>query len=104
MFSDALGLLSQAYLDFLRSKEWEAAVTRYRMLFTAFDIRPQDVLLRLPNRRIYIGPHVQEYLVGLDSERQEHLTRRVLGVQAPLRTDTAAAHSLERGKSRYICL
>ena len=66
-------------------REWNAAVSRYRTLFTAFKIRPQDVLLRLPNRRLYIGPHVQEYLVGIDSEWEEHLTRRTLGVQNALR-------------------
>ena len=54
---------------------------RYRTLFIAFQIRPQDVLLWLPNCRLYIGPHVQEYRVGLDSEREEHLTRWVLAVQ-----------------------
>ena len=52
LFSDALDLPSQAYLDFPRSREWEAAVSRYRKLFTALEIRPQDVLLRLPNRRL----------------------------------------------------
>ena len=97
MFSDALGLLSQAYLDFLRSKEWEAAVTRYRMLFTAFDIRPQDVLLRLPNRRLCIRPHIQEYLVGLDSEWEGHLTRWALVVQNALRTDAALPPFLVAG-------
>ena len=36
--------------------------------FTAFEVRPQDVLLRLRNRRLYIKPRVQEYVVGIDSE------------------------------------
>ena len=43
-----------------------SSVSRYRMLFTRFEIQSQDALLRLPNRRLYLGPHVQEYLVGLD--------------------------------------
>ena len=86
-FSDALGLPSQAYLDFPRSREWQVVVSRYRALFTAFEIRPQDILLRLPNHRLYIRPHFQEYLVGLGSELEEHLTRWVLAVQNELRTD-----------------
>ena len=40
----------------------------YRALFTAFGIRSQDILLRLANPRLYIGSHVREYLVGLDTE------------------------------------
>ena len=89
LFSDALGLPSQAYLHFPRAREWEAAVSRYHTLFTAFEIRPQHVVLRLPYSRLYIGPHVQEYLVGLDSEWEEHLTRRNLAVQNVLCIDTA---------------
>ena len=54
-----------------------------------FEIRPQDVLLRLPNRRLYIGPLVQEYLVGLDFELEEHLTRWTFGVQNALRSGAA---------------
>ena len=73
---------------FPRPREWESAVSRYRTLFTAFEIRPQDVLLRLPNRRLYIGSHVQEHLVGLDSE-WEHLTRWTLGIQNALHSGTA---------------
>ena len=68
VFSDTLGLPSAAYLSFPRPREWEPAVSRYRTLFTAFEILSQDVLLRLPNRRLYIAPHVQEYLVGLNSD------------------------------------
>ena len=86
LFSDALGLPSPTYLYFPRPR---AAVSCYRTLFTAFEIRPQYVLLRLPNRRLYIGPHVQEYLVGLDSEWEEHLTRWTLGVQNALRSGAA---------------
>ena len=68
LFSDALDLRSQACLDFPRSSEREAAFSRYRTLSTAFEVRPQDVLLRLRNRRLYIKPRVQEYVVGIDSE------------------------------------
>ena len=59
------------------------------MLFAAFGIRSQNVLLRLTNRRLYIGPHVQEYLAGLDAEREERLTRWTLGVQNALEDSTA---------------
>ena len=34
----------------------------------------KDTLLRLPNQRLYIGPHVQEYLPGLHAEWEERLT------------------------------
>ena len=74
---------------FPRPREWESAVSRYRTLFTAFEIQPHDVFLRLPDRRLYIGPHVQEYLVGLNSEWEEHLNRWVLGVQSALGTGAA---------------
>ena len=84
LFSDALGLPQAAYIDFPRSREWQVAVGRYRALFVAFGIRPQDILLRLTNRRLYIGPHVQEYLVGLDAEWEERLTRWTLEVQNAL--------------------
>ena len=78
LFSDALGLPRAAYLDFPHPSEWEEAVGRYRALFT------QDILLRLTNRRLDIGPHVEEYLVGLDAKWEELLTRWTLGVQNAL--------------------
>ena len=53
LFSDALGLPQEAYLDFPRSREREAAVARYCALFTAFEIRSQHSLLRLANWRLY---------------------------------------------------
>ena len=84
LFSDTLGLPHAAYLDSPHWREWEVAVGRYRTLFVAFGIRSQDILLRLPNRRLYIGPHVQEYLAGLDTEWEERPTRCTLGVQDAL--------------------
>ena len=44
LFSDALGLLQGAYLDFPRSREW-VAVGRYCALFATFGIQAQDILL-----------------------------------------------------------
>ena len=44
-------------------------------------------MLQLPNRRLYIGPHVQEFLAGLHVEREECLIRWTLGVR----------HALEAG-------
>ena len=79
LFSDALSLTRAAYLDFPRPREWEAAVGRYHAMLTAFGIRSQDILPRLPNRQLDIGPHVQEYLVGLDAEWEELLTRLTRG-------------------------
>ena len=64
-----------AYLDFPRTRESEAAATRDRVVFDAYAIQPKDTFLRLPNQRIYIIPHVQEFLGGLDSEWEERLTR-----------------------------
>ena len=65
------------------------AVGRYRALFAAFGIRSQNVPLRLTNRWLYIGPHVQEYLTGLDAEWEKCLTRWILGVQNALEEGTA---------------
>ena len=84
LFGDALGLPQGAYLYFPRPREWRAAAGHYREIFAAYDIRPQDTVLRLPNRRIYILPHVQEFLAGLDSTWEDRLTRRTLGVRNAL--------------------
>ena len=66
LFCDALDLPQGAYLDFPRPREWETAAGRYRTLFAAHAIQPQDILLRLQNQRLYIAAHVQRYLVGSD--------------------------------------
>ena len=81
---DALGLPQGAYLDFPRPREWRAAAGHYRAIFAAYGIRPQDTVLRLPNRRIYILPHVQEFSAGLDSTWEDSLTRWTLGVRNAL--------------------
>ena len=70
MFCDALDRPRGAYLDFPRPRELEAAAGRYRTV-RCICLQKQDILLRLPNQRLYIGPHVQEYLVGLDAECEE---------------------------------
>ena len=84
LFGDALGLPQGAYLDFPRPREWRAAADHYREIFAAYGIRLQDTVLRLPNRRIYILPHVQEFLAGLDSTWEDRLTRWTLGVRNAL--------------------
>ena len=84
LISDGLGLSQAAYLDLPGSREWKVAVDRYHTMFFAFGIRSQDILLRLPNRRLDIGPHAQEYWTDLDVECEEHLTRWTLGVQDAL--------------------
>ena len=89
LFNDALDLPQEACLDFPRKREWEAAAAHYRTLFTAYGFRSQDVLLRLPSRRLCIGPHVQEYLAGLDAEGEGRLTRRTLGVQSAMGSGSA---------------
>ena len=70
-FSDGLGPPQAAHLHFTCSREWEVVVGHYRIQFSAFGIRSQNIQLRLTNRRLYIGPHVQEYLAGLDAEWEE---------------------------------
>ena len=44
--------------------------------------------LRVTNRRLYIGPHVQEYLAVLDAEWEERLTRGTPGVKTTLEEGT----------------
>ena len=73
----------------LPTREWEAATVRYRVVFEAYAIQPQDIFLRLPNRRIYMVPHVQEFLAGIDSEWEERLTRWTLGVRNALEAGDA---------------
>ena len=82
LFCDALDLPQGAYLDFPRPREWETAAGRHCTLFATHAIQPQNILLRFPNQRIHIAPHVQQYLVGLDAESEERLTRWTLGVRA----------------------
>ena len=81
---DALGLPKGAYLDLPRPREWRTAAGHYCETFAAYGIRPQDTVLRLPNRTIYILSHVQEFLAGLDSTWVDRLTRWTLGVQNAL--------------------
>ena len=46
-------------------------------------------MLRLPNWRLYIGPHVQAHLAGLDAELGERLTRWIRDVQGALEVSDA---------------
>ena len=71
LFCDVLDLPQEAYLDFPRPREWETAAGRYRTLFAAYAIQPQDILLRLASQRTYIASHVHQYLVGLDAEYED---------------------------------
>lgn len=52
MFGDALDLPLETCNDFPRPRAWEAAVDRYRALFTAFGIRAHDLLFRLLDRKL----------------------------------------------------
>ena len=74
LFYDALCLPRDGYLDFPRTRVWEAAAARYRVGFEAYAIQPKDIFLPPPNRRIYIACHAQEFLTGLDNEWEERLT------------------------------
>ena len=89
LFNDALCLPQEACLDVPLKRELEAAAAHYRKRFTAYGFRSQDVLLRPPRRRLYIGLHVQAYLVGLDAEGKGRLTTRTLGVQSAMGAGSA---------------
>ena len=54
LFSDALGLPREFYLNFPRTREREVAAAHYRERFAAYVIQPRDILLQLPNWRLYI--------------------------------------------------
>ena len=47
LICDALNLPQGAYLDFSRPREWETAAGRYRTLFAAYAIQPQDILSKV---------------------------------------------------------
>ena len=72
---DTLGLPSGIYIECPRPLGWIQVVDRYRQLFGTNNVRAQDVVLRLQGRRLYIGPHVQEFLLHLDPVWDERLTR-----------------------------
>ena len=67
LFSDALDRRQGGYLNSLRRGDWEGGAGRYLAQFNKFGIRP-DVMLRLPSRRLHVGPHVQKRLVGLTAD------------------------------------
>ena len=102
LFSDTLGLPQEAYQIFPRTREWKVAAAHYRERFAAYVIQQRDILLQLPNRRLYIAPHVQEFLAGLHVEWEERLTRWTGGVRQALEAGdalppfpTATADTLE---------
>ena len=68
-------------LMFPRTRELQVAAVHYRERFAAYAIQPRDILIQLPNRRLYIGRYLQEFLAGIHVEWQERLTRRTLGVR-----------------------
>ena len=67
LFSDALDRRQGGYLNSLRRGDWEGGAGRYLAQFNKFGIRP-DVMLRLPSRRLHVGPHAQKCLVGLTAD------------------------------------
>ena len=67
-----------------RPRKWQAVASHYHEVFAGYAIRAQDILLWLPNRRIYIPPHVQEFLAGFDSTWEDRLARWTLGVRNAL--------------------
>ena len=75
LFSNALSLPQRDYLDFSRPRECQAAARHYREIFAACANRAQDILLRLPKRRIYTW--------------EDRLTRWALGVRNALEAGDA---------------
>ena len=59
LFCSILGLPTGLYLDFSCSKEWEVVIDHYRKPSIALRIRPQNILLWILDRRLYIGRHLQ---------------------------------------------
>ena len=57
LFSDALGLPQEAYLNFTRARKLEVAAAHYRERLAVYAFKPRDILLQLPNRRLCIAPH-----------------------------------------------
>lgn len=75
LFNGALDLPQGAYLAFPCTREMKAAAAHNHTLFAAYGIRLQDTFPRLPNRRLYIGSHIQECLPGLYTEWEKRMTR-----------------------------
>ena len=81
LFSDALDLPQEASTSPLQGNGKRLPPTTVRCApRTASDPKTSST----PNRRLYIRPHVQEYLAGLDAEWEERLTRWTLGVRSAL--------------------
>lgn len=57
--SDALWTYPKGPLSIPRKRERKAAAVHYRTLFDAYGTQLQDISLRFPNRRLYIGPYAQ---------------------------------------------
>ena len=55
-------------------REWPAAAGHRRDIFAAYFICPQEIVLRPPNRRIYILPHVHAFWRASSSRGRYRLT------------------------------
>lgn len=88
LFCDVVGMDAGDYIYFPRNRSEDDGrdqmVQRYRLSFYAHGIKPHMVLLQLPGGRIYIAPHVQEYLAHLDPECESYLTFYTVGVHEAL--------------------
>ena len=63
--------------------------SEHRIFYSDSQIVPTPKSLRLPNRKIYILPHVQEFLAGLDSTWEDRLMRWTLRVRNALEAGDA---------------
>ena len=88
LFCDVFGMDRSVYISFPRDRTegngWDRMAQRYRSAFYAHGIRPYQVLLRLPRGRLYIAPHVKEYLSHLDMACESHLTYYINDVRSAL--------------------
>ena len=73
LFGDVLGLPQNAFAEFPRTSGWNAAVEAYRPLLQVVGATPDKVVVLLSGKRLYILPHVQEYLLDLHGPWSETL-------------------------------
>lgn len=71
----------------------------YREHFAAYAIRQRDILLRFPNRRLCIGPHVK--ILGLHVQWEKRLTRWTLGVRHALEESDVLPLFRRRRQTRW---
>ena len=75
LFGNVLGLPQNAFAAFPRKSGWNAAVKAYRPPFQVVGATPDKVVVLLSGKRLYILPHVQDYLLDLHGPWNETLSQ-----------------------------